>query len=110
MLLSAKTASVAWLQSRSSARSRPAAPSLAGQVMSSVAVRKAPSSSSEIERILSRSALVSTGWETSSRLCVPAWCPSRLGRGPIIETSDITNSSRIGSIGGLVTWAKFCLK
>ena len=23
---------------------------------------------------------------------------------------DITSSSRIGSIGGLVTWAKFCLK
>ena len=27
-----------------------------------------------------------------------------------IDTSDITSSSRIGSIGGLVTWAKFCLK
>ena len=36
--------------------------------------------------------------------------PSRFGRGPMMETSDITSSSRIGSIGGLVTWAKFCLK
>ena len=75
-----------------------------------VAVRKAPSSSSSIERIFSNSAFVSTGCATSSRLWVPAWRPSRLGRGPIIDTSDITSSSRIGSIGGLVTWAKFCLK
>ena len=35
---------------------------------------------------------------------------SRFGRGPMKDTSDITSSSRIGSIGGLVTWAKFCLK
>ena len=28
----------------------------------------------------------------------------------MIETRLMTNSSRIGSIGGLVTWAKFCLK
>ena len=61
-------------------------------------------------RIFSRSALVSTGCETSSRLCVPAWRPSRFGRGPIIETSDITSSSRIGSIGGLVTCAKVLLE
>ena len=32
------------------------------------------------------------------------------GRGPMIETRLITSSSRIGSIGGLVTCAKFCLK
>ena len=36
--------------------------------------------------------------------------PRRLGRGPMSETSDMTSSSRIGSIGGLVTCAKFCLK
>src|ERR1700704_3868303 len=28
----------------------------------------------------------------------------------MIETRLMTNSSRIGSIGGLVTWGKFCLK
>ena len=32
------------------------------------------------------------------------------GRGPMKETRLITSSSRIGSIGGLVTCAKFCLK
>ena len=66
---------------------------------------------SEIERIFSRSALVKIGWRTSSRLVFEA--PSRsnkFGRGPMIETRLITSSSRIGSIGGLVTWAKFCLK
>ena len=31
---------------------------------------------------------------------------SRLGFGPMKETSDMTMSSRIGSIGGLVTCAK----
>ena len=70
--------------------------------------RRPPASA--MARIFSRSALVRIGCVTSSRLCVPAWWPSRFGRGPIIETSDITSSSRIGSIGGLVTWAKFCLK
>ena len=45
-----------------------------------------------------------------------AWCEARpcrsnrFGRGPMIETRLITSSSRIGSIGGLVTCAKFCLK
>ena len=110
MLLSASTASVASRQMRSTRVRSPSAPSLAGQVQSMVAVRKAPSTSSEIERIFSRSALVRIGWATSSRLCAPASRPSRLGRGPIIETRLITSSSRIGSIGGLVTWAKFCLK
>src|SRR5438477_555464 len=32
------------------------------------------------------------------------------GLGPILVTSDMTSSSRIGSIGGLVTWANSCLK
>ena len=36
--------------------------------------------------------------------------PSRFGRGPMNDTSDITSSSRIGSIGGFVTCAKSCLK
>jgi len=30
--------------------------------------------------------------------------------GPIEVMPDITSSSRIGSIGGFVTWAKSCLK
>ena len=39
--------------------------------------------------------------------------PSRsrmFGRGPMNDMRLITSSSRIGSIGGFVTWAKFCLK
>jgi len=35
---------------------------------------------------------------------------SRFGFGPMKLTSDITSCSRIGSIGGLVTCAKSCLK
>ena len=35
---------------------------------------------------------------------------STFGRGPMNETRLITSSSRIESIGGLVTCAKFCLK
>ena len=35
---------------------------------------------------------------------------SRFGRGPMNDTSDITSSSRIGSIGGFVTCANSCLK
>ena len=82
MFMSARTASVAAAHSRSSARSRPAAPSAAGQVASRVAVRKAPSSSSEMARIFSRSALVSTGWATSRRLCVAGLAAEQVGPGP----------------------------
>jgi hypothetical protein len=35
---------------------------------------------------------------------------SRLGFGPMKDTSDMTIASRIGSIGGLVTCANNCLK
>jgi hypothetical protein len=35
---------------------------------------------------------------------------SRFGFGPTKDTSDMTSSSRIGSIGGLVTCANSCLK
>src|ERR1700693_467974 len=35
---------------------------------------------------------------------------NRFGRGPMMETRLITSSSRIGSIGGLVTCGNFCLK
>jgi hypothetical protein len=35
---------------------------------------------------------------------------NRFGRGPMKETRLITSCSRIESIGGFVTCAKFCLK
>ncbi len=35
---------------------------------------------------------------------------SKLGLGPMNDTKDITIASRIGSMGGLVTCAKSCLK
>jgi hypothetical protein len=110
MLRSCSTASVAAQHISLIAIRGPSAPLAASQVMSIVSVRNAPSSAVSTERIFSRSLLVRIGWSTSSRLCVPASCPSRFGRGPIIEVRLITSSSRIGSIGGLVTWAKFCLK
>ena len=67
--------------------------------------------SSPMARIFSRSSLVRIGWRTSRRLrfAVPLRS-NRFGRGPMNETRLITSSSRIGSIGGLVTCAKFCLK
>ena len=79
--------------------------------MSSVTDLKWLSATSEIARIFSRSSLVRIGWRTSSRLVrdVPSRS-NRFGRGPMIETRLMTISSRIGSIGGFVTWAKFCLK
>ncbi len=78
--------------------------------MSSVLVSKA-SSNEPMERIFSRSPLVRMGWRTSSRLRLelPSWS-RRFGRGPMKDTRLMTSSSRIGSIGGFVTWAKFCWK
>ena len=62
-------------------------------------------------RIFSMSADDKTGWLTSRRNCGSlASRLSRFGRGPMNDTSDITISSRIGSIGGLVTCANNCLK
>ena len=78
--------------------------------MSSVLVSK-ESSNEPIERIFSRSSLVRIGWRTSRRFFFEAPLWSRMfGRGPMKETRLITSSSRIGSIGGFVTWAKFCWK
>src|SRR5262249_31957643 len=34
----------------------------------------------------------------------------RISSGPLVVSTDITSSSRMGSIGGLVTCAKSCLK
>ena len=35
---------------------------------------------------------------------------SRFRSGPTVDSIDVTSSSRIWSSGGLVTWAKSCLK
>ena len=69
------------------------------------------SATSPMPRMRSRFSLVRIGCAASSRFCfeVPSRS-SRFGRGPMKVTSDMTSSSRIGSIGGLVTCAKFCLK
>ena len=76
-----------------------------------VAVRNGLSDTAPMVRTRSRSSLVRIGWATSRRMCVEVPLrSSRLGRGPMKETSDITSSSRIGSMGGFVTCAKFCLK
>jgi hypothetical protein len=40
----------------------------------------------------------------------PASRPNRFGRGPMIETSEVTSSSRMASSGGFVTCAKFWWK
>ncbi len=111
MLMPSRTAASARAQSSSSTCSSPAAPKPAWKVVSSVRDLKWVSAMSEIERIFSRSASVRIGWRTSSRLVPAMPCRSnRFGRGPMIETRLMTSSSRIGSIGGLVTCAKFCLK
>ena len=53
----------------------------------------------------------STGCDTSRRIGgLTLLVSSRFGFGPMNDTSDITIASRIGSIGGLVTWANSCLK
>ncbi|MNC95103.1 hypothetical protein D3C83_121320 [compost metagenome] len=62
-------------------------------------------------RIFSISKKSSTGWPTSRRSGgFISSMPSRFGFGPMNETSEVTSSSRIGSIAGLVTCAKSCLK
>ncbi len=111
MLMPSFTACSACQHSASSAPAIAAAPPSTGQVASSVRDRKCEPLICEIERIFSRSALVRIGWRTSRRLVVDMPSRSnRLGRGPMIDTRLMTSSSRIGSIGGFVTCAKFCLK
>ncbi len=62
-------------------------------------------------RIFSISKKSSTGWLTSKRSGgFISSMPSRFGFGPMKDTSEVTSSSRIGSIGGLVTCANSCLK
>ena len=44
------------------------------------------------------------------KLTFPSGVDRRFSSGPTGQTRDMTSSSRIGSMGGLVTWAKSCLK
>ncbi len=106
-----KTASSASAHTQSSAFSIAATPPSAGYVMSIVTDEKLLSLTCPIERMRSRSLLVRIGCSTSSRLCLDVPSRSRMfGRGPMNDTRLMTSSSRIESIGGFVTWAKFCLK
>ncbi len=92
-------------------RERPADPCMAGVVMPMVIERKVPLVSLSIFFSLAMFDGVSTGWCTSSRgVGTFSSTPSRFGLGLTSEISDMTISSRIGSIGGFVTWANNCLK
>ena len=74
-------------------------------------VLKGVSGTSAMRRMRSSSSFVRMGCDTSSHLRFEVPFKSRMfGRGPIKETRLMTSSSRIGSMGGFVTWAKFCLK
>jgi len=79
--------------------------------MSMVALLNLPWVLASMLRSLAISLKSRMGWLTSSRIGGLTWLmSSRLGLGPMKDTSDITIASRIGSIGGLVTWANSCLK
>ena len=102
-------AMASWASSQISARRacRPSAPSCTGHVMSIVCDWNHGCSS---ERSVSSSPLRRIGWSmTSWRACSGA-SSRRLPSAPTPVPSDMTIDSRIGSIGGLVTCAKSCLK
>ena len=61
-------------------------------------------------RIFSNSALVRIGCWTLIRRQASGVSAITFGFGPMFVTRDITSCSRIGSIGGFVTWANSCLK
>ena len=57
------------------------------------------------------SLFVNIGWSISNlKFLFSEGFEKMLGFGPSVFFRDITNSSLMGSIGGLVTWAKHCLK
>ncbi|MOA19570.1 hypothetical protein D3C78_1399620 [compost metagenome] len=59
-----------------------------------------------MSRICAMAAKSSTGWDTSRRSGgLTLLMSSRLGLGPMNDTSDITSCSRMGSMGGFVTCA-----
>src|SRR5215212_6292825 len=82
-------------------------PSATGKRMGSVVeiARSSPRA-----RIFSSSAAVRTGWSIRIRLQCFLVSSKRFCSGPRLILSDMTSSSRSGSIGGLVTCAKCCLK
>ena len=92
---------------RSSAASRPWRPSASGQVASRVVAR---SEGCEGLAIRSSSSLFSTGWLSTSWIACSGPSESMLPSEPIRDSRLITIDSRTESIGGLVTWAKRCLK
>ena len=95
------------LQMRWMAFSRPASPSASGQTQETVAeVCSWPGR----ERMVSNSFGNRMGESRLDHAGVLGPSPSQLRRQPMMVLSDITSFSRIGSMGGLVTWAKSCLK
>jgi len=87
--------------------SRPLAPDLASKRVGMVTDLNWPWAT---WRSLASSSLVRIGDWSSIRWQLPGFGSSRLRSGPIVVTEEVTISSRIQSIGGLVTCAKSCLK
>ena len=102
-----------WTRSRASSHTRararrsPSGPSSIGHVMSSV---RASKTSWATWRSVSSSWLRRIGWLRTSWWACSGVSSSRLRSVPRLVRRLITISSRIESIGGLVTWANSCLK
>ena len=101
------TARLTCAHSSSMARSRPAPPSAAGKSMDTVVALKPGRFT---WRMRASSSLFSIGvlsliWRHAS-----GTGSSRLPSGPMLVAIWVTSSSRMPSRGGLVTWAKSCLK
>ena len=107
MLAPRSIASEASAQMRSTAWAMPRGPSSIGQVMSMVSARK---TSWETWRSFSSSELRRIGWPITSWWACWGVSSSRLSSEPMPVESYITTCSRIGSMAGLVTCAKSCLK
>ena len=59
---------------------------------------------------LANSSLVRMGDLSLIRLQLIGFGLSKLRSEPMVVSAEVTNSSRMQSMGGLVTWAKSCLK
>ncbi len=100
------TARAAAVPSVSSASCSAAAASpWAAKKMGSVATRR-----SGLSLICARSACVRMGCGSSRRRACSGVSPSRFLSPPTQLTRLMTDDSRMGSIGGFVTWANCCLK
>ena len=106
-LMPSASAALASAQTRSTAAASPSAPSVTGQVMSSVRELKTLEST---WRSFSSSPLRRIGVFIASWRACSGPSSSRLRSEPTPVPTLITIASRIGSIGGLVTCAKSCLK